>query len=125
VGDAIDTAPTIARLGVSLLRQVDVSAGVRLLGVSVSNLAHGSARQLTLDLAVPPGTGEGRAGPDPAALQGAAVAIDRVRARFGDQAVGPAVLLDVDGLRVKRQGDTQWGPGGQDQQQGRDGPDTR
>jgi DNA polymerase-4 len=121
MGDAVDTAPTIARIAVSLLGQVDVSAGIRLLGVSVSHLAHGSARQLTLDLAgqsglrpgvAVPGPREGE--PDPAALEGAAVAIERVRARFGHRAVGPAALLDTDGLRLKRQGDTQWGPADQD-----------
>jgi DNA polymerase-4 len=119
MGDAVDTAPTIARIAVSLLGQVDVSAGVRLLGLSVSHLAHGSARQLTLDLggrgAPGPGPGELRPRegvPDPEALEGAAVAIERVRARFGDRAVGPAALLGTDGLRLKRQGDTQWGPAG-------------
>jgi DNA polymerase-4 len=125
VGDAIDTGHTIAGIGVSLLRQVDVSTGVRLLGVSVTNLAHGSARQLTLDLAGQAGSEPGTAEPDPAAWEGAAVAVDRVRARYGDRAVGPAVLLDPDGLRVKRQGDTQWGPNGQDRQRGGDGTEFR
>jgi DNA polymerase-4 len=125
VGDAIDTATAIAGIGVSLLRQVDVSAGVRLLGVSVTNLAHGSARQLTLDLAGQPGPETGKTEPRPASWEGATVAIDRVRARFGDRAVGPAVLLDPDGLRIKRQGDTQWGPGEEDGPHGGDGPGPR
>ncbi len=130
VGDAIDTAPTIARVAVSLLGQVDVSAGVRLLGVSVSHLAHGSARQLTLDLSRQGAPGAGRAAPGttgaepgPAAREGAAIAIDRVRARFGDRAVGPAALLDAGGLRLKRQGETQWGP--DDEPDHRDGPGWR
>ena len=37
-------------------------------------------------------------------------AVDAIRRRFGAAAVGPAALLGSDGLRVKRQGDTQWGP---------------
>ena len=37
-------------------------------------------------------------------------AVDRIRERFGDQAVGPASLAGGDGLRLKRPGDTQWGP---------------
>ena len=41
----------------------------------------------------------------------ASEAVDAVRARFGDAAVGPAVLLGTNGLRLKRQGDSQWGPG--------------
>lgn len=44
------------------------------------------------------------------AWQAAAGALDAVRRRFGDGAVGPATLLGEDGLRVKRRGDTQWGP---------------
>lgn len=37
-------------------------------------------------------------------------AVDQVRARFGPGAVGPAALLGREGLRLKRPGDTQWGP---------------
>ena len=37
-------------------------------------------------------------------------AVDAVRDRFGDEAVGPARLLAAGGLQVKRPGDTQWGP---------------
>lgn len=111
---AVDTGPVIARVGATLLDQVDVSAGVRLLGLSVSNLSRGAPRQLSLDMvdrtvdgASPPGA----AGPAGPGWDDAARAIDDVRQRFGDRAVGPAVLIDDRGLQVKRQGDTQWGPG--------------
>ena len=43
---------------------------------------------------------------------GVIAAIDAIRRRFGPQAVGPAALVDAGGLRVKRTGDSQWGPGG-------------
>jgi hypothetical protein len=36
--------------------------------------------------------------------------MDRIRARFGDDAIGPASVAGERGLRVKRQGDQQWGP---------------
>ena len=36
-------------------------------------------------------------------------AVDRIRARFGDAAVGPAAMIGPDGLRRRRSG--QWGPG--------------
>ena len=78
-----------------------MSAGVRLLGVSVSNLVHGGARQLSLD--------------DAAREDGwgaASRAVDEVRGRFGDHAVGPAALAGGAALEVKRRGDTQWGPRG-------------
>ncbi len=115
---AVDTGPAIARVGTALLDQVDVAKGVRLLGVSVSQLLHGAAQQLTLEMNEPgrrgPVTASGRADTDPAPLARswgeAARAMDQVRQRFGDTSVGPAALLGDRGLGLKRQGDTQWGP---------------
>jgi DNA polymerase-4 len=110
---AVDTGPVMARVGVALLDQVDVTAGVRLLGVSVSNLAQGVARQLSLDLE--PGADDRNNDdrnkqPAAPAWDEATRAVDQVRQRFGDQALGPAVLLGEAGLGIKRRGDTQWGP---------------
>jgi DNA polymerase IV len=106
---AVDGGPVIARISAALLDQVDTSAGVRLLGVSVSNLIRGAPRQLTLDV------GEDTGDPVSVALSSpdwdtATRAVDEVRLRFGARAVGPAVLLGDRGLGVKVQGDTQWGP---------------
>jgi DNA polymerase-4 len=117
VPSAVDTGPAITRVGSSLLAQVDVAPGVRLLGISVSNLSRGAARQLSLDLdAVPatdrPATADdpaGGAGPSELAWEDASRAIDNVRRKFGDRSLGPAVLLEGGRLRVKR-GGTQWGP---------------
>ena len=98
------TAQVVSRIALALLEEVDVSAGVRLLGVSVSGLGDAGAEQLSLDdLAT--------AGADDAGWKAATSAIDDIRRRFGDTAVGPATLTAPDGLRVKRIGDTQWGPG--------------
>jgi DNA polymerase-4 len=97
---AIDSGPGIARAATALLEQVDVTAGVRLLGVSVTNLSEGGGRQLSLD-----DVG------DEATWSNASAAIDAVRQRFGDEAVGPASLVDAEGLHVKRRGAQQWGPG--------------
>jgi DNA polymerase IV len=102
VPSPVDDGFVIAGVGSALLDQVDLGEGVRLLGVSVSNLIHSEARQLALDF--DPGTTPGRPGP------GATKALDQVRDRFGEGALGPAVLLDGGALRVKRRGDTQWGP---------------
>ncbi len=124
VAAAIDTGYEIGRVALGLLRPVDLSPGVRLLGVGVSNLGEPPARQLALDLAAAEG---------PAALDGgsegfgdrdgggagwarATGAVDRIRARFGDAAVGPAALLgpggaaEPPGLRPKRRGSAPWGP---------------
>jgi DNA polymerase-4 len=96
----VDTGNEIARTACTLLEQVDPTPGVRLLGVSVSNLVKGAARQLTLDEVDGPAWGD------------ASRAVDEVRSRFGDAAVGPAALVADGGLQVKRQGAQQWGPRG-------------
>jgi len=141
--EAVDTGPAIARVATTLLEGIDPSAGVRLLGVAVSNLAHGATRQLSLldgGPAAGPGAAGGRdgeegaegrpgggaggrsagdggrdggGGAEPSAddWERAVTAVDRIRARFGEDAVGPATLLGGKGLRLKRRGDAQWGPG--------------
>jgi len=90
----------ISRIAAELLDAVDVAEGVRLLGVSVSNLANDDGAQLSLD--------ELASGP----WDEVADAVDNVRERFGDDAVGPATALSKKGLRLKRSGDQQWGPTG-------------
>jgi len=143
--EAIDTGLAIARVAATLLEGIDPSAGVRLLGVAVSNLAHGASRQLSLldggsaggggaggggprsggsGAGGGGGGGPGGGGPGREAADGggagsgrsaegwdrAVGAMDRIRARFGEDAVGPATLLSGTGLRLKRRGDAQWGP---------------
>ena len=96
---ATATATDIANVAKELLRHVDPAPGVRLVGVTVSNLGRPEAEQLTLDDML-----------RPAATERAADAVEQIRKRFGEASVGPATLVGNDGLRVKRQGDTQWGP---------------
>jgi DNA polymerase-4 len=101
LADATDVGHELAATATALLEAVDTTSGVRLLGVSCSHLGPPPARQLELL--------EDGAGPsDPHRL--AADAIEVIRRRFGDDAVGPATLTTAGGLRVKRRGDTQWGP---------------
>lgn len=95
----IDTGHDVARVAATLLEQIDPSPGVRLFGVSVSNLIDGTGVQLTFDEAEPTGD-----------WHRATAAIDEVRRRFGDAAVGPAALVREGQVRPKRQGDQQWGP---------------
>jgi DNA polymerase-4 len=98
----VDTGPEIIRVASTLLDAVDVSSGVRLLGVGVSNLTEGGGAQLTFD---------DLAGGDSTGAWGDATkAVDEVRRRFGDRSLGPAVLVDGSGVRVKRRGEQQWGP---------------
>jgi len=94
----------IAQVANALLDGVDVSPGVRLIGVSVSSLEpreSASGRQLELlDASVTSAVARG----DVAAAVGA------IRSRYGVGAVGPAAVVGPRGLEVKRVGDAQWGP---------------
>ena len=102
LSEATDVGHDLALAAMALLDAVDTAAGVRLLGVSCSHLGLPPARQLEL-------LDEHGATPsDPHRL--AADAVEGIRRRFGDSAVGPATLGTRDGLRIKRKGDTQWGP---------------
>ncbi|HXY46096.1 MAG TPA: DNA polymerase IV [Acidimicrobiales bacterium] len=160
------SASEIAQVSGSLLDGVDVSAGVRLIGVSVSSLeprVSAGGRQLELlspggGARLEPGAqagrpqatraterregepgpprvasasqvaGEGAAVPPEAVSQGVAQAVARgevdtavgaIRERYGADAVGPAAIAGPKGLRVKRLGDTQWGPSAADGDGGR------
>src|SRR5581483_7332971 len=75
--EAFDAAARISELALALLEKVDVAGGIRLIGVTVSNLTPGAAQQGSL-------FGDGPDGP-PEPLRSA---IDAVRARFGDDALG-------------------------------------
>lgn len=96
-----DSSRELAQVGRGLLGAIDPSPGVRLLGLSVSQLGETAFRQLTLDDA-----GDER----PADWPAAEAAVDAIRARFGARAVGPASLTGPGGLRIVRRGAQQWGP---------------
>ncbi|MDZ7734026.1 MAG: DNA polymerase IV [Acidimicrobiia bacterium] len=94
----LDTATGIGRVAKELLADVDPTPGVRLLGVSVSNLDAGAGRQLRLD------------DTDRAAWDGAAGAVDAIRDRFGDDAIGPAASAGPGARRPRRPGAQPSGP---------------
>jgi DNA polymerase IV len=94
----VDDGPTVARAALALLAGVDPTPGVRLLGVSVSGLVVGAAQQLSF---------EDLGGPSSHDASGA---VDAIRERFGDRAIGPASAVGERGLRVPRRGEQQWGP---------------
>lgn len=104
VGEAIDTGPALARAANALLDDVDPAPGVRLLGVGAGGLTTAATHQLAL-------FDEGGAdGASPSDWTGATRAVDRIRERFGDSAIGPARLAGPGGIEVKRGGEQQWGP---------------
>jgi len=96
---SVDDSHSLLESGRQLLELVDPAQGVRLLGLSVSGLSSDSSKQLTFD--------EATSGPG---WQEADRMIDEIRARFGDDAIGPAISAGPDGLRLKRRGNQQWGP---------------
>ncbi len=101
----VDTGPELVAATKPLLHALDVSPGVRLLGVSASNFG---SRNEQLDLfSAPADDSEGAHRSD---VQRSAAAIDEIRERFGSTAIGPASSIGTRGLRVVRKGAQQWGP---------------
>jgi len=135
----IDASPAIGSVAGALWESVQLDQGVRLLGVSLSGFGEADrGLQLSLDLDLDPpaggagdggdrpgrprGTGEdagpadrlARAEEDAERIQGSwatvTSAVDAIRARYGGASVGPASLVESDGLRVRGRGEAQWGP---------------
>jgi DNA polymerase-4 len=82
--DPFAVSNEIARQALALLDKVDTTGGIRLIGVSVSNLTAGAAHQASLfgEETTPDGGG---------AIQSV---VDAVRQRFGPDALGSAATLD-------------------------------
>lgn len=97
----LDDGPAIAAVADDLLAAVELDGGVRLLGVSATSLEPGAAFE-QLELGLGPGRDRRR--------DAAAGAVEVVRARFGDQAVGPGALVADGRLRVGRGDDNRWSP---------------
>lgn len=95
--DAVDSGRMLARVAQELLGGLDVAAGVRLIGVSATGLVAGGSEQLRLD--------------DRADWSAADRTMDRIRERFGPDAIASATTVGAEGIRTKRRGDQQWGPG--------------
>ncbi len=100
--EPIRSGPALADAARRLLDTLDVSPGVRLLGVAAAGLGPEGPRQLTL--------GGGQQGGDELGWDDASRAVDGIRERFGDAAIGPARSLGPRGLRPVGRGDQAWGP---------------
>ncbi len=123
---ACDTAWAIVDHLGPLLSGIDPGQGVRLLGVSASNLSarapDQTARQLQFDDLFADagpgevegdGAGDGFGDGDGRRATGWQVAertVDAIRERFGADVIGPGSAVDPGGLRVVRRGAQQWGP---------------
>jgi DNA polymerase-4 len=95
----VNTAAEITRTVHGLLDKVGPAGGVRLLGVAASRFSE-PAEQLQFD---------GIAEQQRPSGSDATRAIDRIRGRFGDSAIGAASALTPAGLRVVRRGQHEWG----------------
>jgi DNA polymerase-4 len=93
VNEPTDVSTVVLGVARELLAEFDLRRGVRLLGVSLSQLAAATAVQETLNL-----TGEEEGVERDRTERRAAVerAVDEVRGRFGARAVGPATLVEPD-----------------------------
>jgi len=94
-----DQAQTIVELLQPLLDTIDPSPGVRLVGVSGSNLAP-VHHQMTLD----------DAAADVPVHGAREAALDEIRERFGTDAIGPASTIREGKVRNVKRGGQQWGP---------------
>ncbi len=110
----VDTAPALTAVATALLDSVDIDAGVRLLGLSASGLEPTSVtRQLTLELQhqdQEQGAGTLRAPGLQTSWKEVTAAVDAIRRRFGQTAVGPASAAGAHGIEVTERHQAQWGP---------------
>ena len=102
----VDASAAISAVADALLEAVDLVAGVRLLGVSVSALAPRDAtRQLSFSLEAGPNDSRDAGSVAQASWEEVAQAVAAIRTRFGKKAVGPVSTLDARTDPVEM-----WGP---------------
>jgi len=104
--DPTDSAREVVAAARDLLAAIDVTPGVRLLGVGASGLVEASTQQLSFT--------------DSAQAHDAAEQVtDQIRDRFGASSIGPAAAIRDDrGLRSPLDPDQRWGPDTEDPQSG-------
>jgi DNA polymerase-4 len=109
---AISTGSAIGQVAAALLAGINPMDGIRLLGVSASGLVEGGGGgdQLSFDLG--DGRNEGTQGA--ASLEQSwgdvTTAVDAIRSKFGQSAVGSASMVTEDGVQVPARRDAPWGP---------------
>jgi DNA polymerase-4 len=105
--EATDDGLVILAEARRLIGELDLSPGVRLVGVGVTKLDAGEARQLSFDALDDPSAAPDRR---PAERTEANRAVDEIRRRFGRDAIGPGRLANEDGVAAFEPGGRQWGP---------------
>jgi DNA polymerase-4 len=98
----VSTGPAMIRLIEPLLRKIDLSNGVRLIGISARNLVEPDQQLSLFDTA----SGDSSANNLNAAWSTTTSAIDEIRDRFGDSAIKPASTL----ANERDPNSSKWGP---------------
>jgi len=107
--DGTDDGVEMASVARRLLSDIDVSGGIRLIGVGVSGLAPAAER--TIQLSLLDAVGDATSGGDPLSAAALNSAVDEIRERFGRSSIGPATLATTGApIRTFVQGQQQWGP---------------
>jgi DNA polymerase-4 len=107
---AITTGGALGQVAATLLSGIDPGEGIRLLGVSASGLVEGGGDQLSFDLGDDRDDGTQSATSREQSWQDATAAIDAIRGKFGQSAVGSASMVTDEGVRVPARRDAPWGP---------------
>jgi DNA polymerase-4 len=110
---AIATGGAIGQVASALLDGIEPGEGIRLLGVSASGLSERSEAggdQLSFDLG--DGRSEGTQGATSVdqSWQEVTAAVDAIRTRFGQAAVGAASMVTDEGVQIPARRDAPWGP---------------
>ena len=96
-----DSGKVIARETIALLDTIDLSIGVRLLGVGASKFSQAkNGLQLSFD----------EIGTNDREWRETEDAIDSIRSKYGPDSIGVASTLTEKGLNSKKRGIQQWGP---------------
>jgi DNA polymerase-4 len=110
LGRAITTGGAIGQVAAALLAGIDPGEGIRLLGVSASGLVEGGGDQLSFDLGDGREEGAQSATSREQSWQDATAAVDAIRGKFGQSAVGTASMVTDGGVKVPARRDAPWGP---------------
>ena len=110
IAGGTDDGVEIARTARALLDEVDVSGGVRLIGVGVSGFADVADRVEQLSLLDAAGGAVDAAAPPRGERRELNRAVDEIRERFGRTSIGPATLAGSGGVDRFVEGQQQWGP---------------
>jgi DNA polymerase-4 len=119
LGLGIDDHVAIFTVATALLEDIDVFDGIRLLGLSISNLEDATEPvQLRLDVDGGEDNPEAQAEQLQQGREALEEAVDEIRARFGRHVLGTASALGRQGLKVPAQRDAPYGPASSDQGSG-------